>query len=252
MTVPLLELRGISMIYRVGIQRIPTLKAIDLEIGRGETLAVVGESGSGKTTLAKIILGLERPTAGSVRLDGQELTIRRSRETRRQIQVVQQNPLSALNPAKTVGSTITLPLAVHGYPREGRDRRIAELLDIVGLPPALALHYPNDLSGGQRQRVALARALASNPDLLVLDEPTSALDVSVQAKMLRLLRELQVKHRVAYCFITHDLAVARALAQRVVVLRGGSIVDKGEIGSVFTSSRNGYTRELLAAVPTIK
>ena len=188
----LLEATALTKDYRVGNHVVHALRGVDLSVERGECMAVVGESGSGKTTLGNLVLGIERPSTGTIRFQGRELPAKRGRLLRRCLQVVQQNPMSTLNPKRTIFNSVSLPLAVHRLvPRKEIRDRTAELLRIVGLSPDYMDRYPVALSGGQRQRVALARALAAEPDCIVLDEPTSSLDVSVQARVLELLVDLQ-------------------------------------------------------------
>ena len=226
------------------------LDEISLGIPEGGSLAVVGESGSGKTTLGRLVVGLERPTTGSVRFGGDELAPgSRTRAQRRAIQLVPQDPLSTLNPSKTAGASVALPLVVHGLPH-GR-ARLAELFDTVGLPASFIDRFPAELSGGQRQRVAIARALATEPRLIVLDEPTAALDVLMQARVVRLLERLRRNFGVAYLFITHDLALVSSVASRIAVLYRGRLVELGPAGSVFQSPRHRYTERLLSTVAVV-
>ena len=249
---PVLSVRGLSKHYRVKGTRIDALDGVDLDVRRGETMAIVGESGSGKTTLGNLILGLERASAGQILFEGEPLQMRRSSALRRRIQVVQQNPFSTLNPKRTVRATIELPLrAYRMVPRERCRDRVGELLDIVGMSAAHMNRHPGALSGGQRQRVALARALASEPEIIVLDEPTSALDVSVQARVLALLMELQQTFDLTYVFITHDLSVVRNIARRVSVMYRGRVVESGPTESVFASPRHRYTNMLLSSIPVV-
>ncbi len=197
----LVETRGLAKQYRVAANVVHALRGIDLTLERGECLAVVGELGSGKTTLGNLVLGIERPSAGQIFIDGREAMTRRDRRLRRRIQVVQQNPMATLNPKRTILESVALPLKVHELvPRSAVKQRVAELLDLVGLSPDYMPRYPVALSGGQRQRVALARALAAEPDGIVLDEPTSSLDVSVQARVLELLVSLQKAVRAGLSF----------------------------------------------------
>ena len=232
--------------------QVKALSGVSLAVQKGECLAVVGESGSGKTTLANIILGIYGPTSGSVTLEGQPLPERRKLEHRRRIQLVQQNPLSALNPRRTIGASLRLALDVHGIGEAaGRNDRVAALLTQVGLDPAFAHRKPASLSGGQRQRVAIARALASEAELIVLDEPTSALDVLVQARVLRLLNQLRADLGLTYVFITHDLSVVRNIADRVAVVEKGLLVETGTTEQIFTNPTAAYTRQLIGAVPVI-
>jgi peptide/nickel transport system ATP-binding protein len=213
----------------------------------------VGESGSGKTTLGNLVLGIYPPSFGEIRFEGSALPAKRTLTLRRRIQLVQQNPLSALNGKRTIGASLALPLDVHGFVRNRAERRsrVATLLEEVGLDPQYAERSPAALSGGQRQRVAIARALACEPDLLVLDEPTSALDVLVQARVLRLLSELQTRRGLTYLFITHDLGVVRALADRVSVFKHGVIVESGNVQDIFTNPKHPYTAHLIASIPVV-
>jgi peptide/nickel transport system ATP-binding protein/oligopeptide transport system ATP-binding protein len=252
MTAPLLVASGLSKQYFVGRTRVVALRGVDLTLERNEVLAVVGESGSGKSTLGHLLLGIERPSSGSIALDGEVLPVRRTRAQRRRLQLVQQNPLSALNPKRTVFQSVALPLGIHRIePRARRRRRVGELLEMVGLSAAILDRHPHVLSGGQRQRVALARAIAGGPDALVLDEPTSALDVSVQAMVLELLADLQQRLSLSYLFITHDLAVVRVLAQRVVVLYRGQVVETGPTQAVFGAPLHRFTQMLISALPVV-
>ena len=229
---------------------VAALDGISLRVAEGESVAVVGESGSGKTTLGRLIVGLERPTAGSIRYRGAEFAgKRRTRSQRRAVQLVPQDPLSTLNPSKTAGASVALPLIVHGLPHARP--RLAELFETVGLPADFIDRYPSELSGGQRQRVAIARALATGPEVIVLDEPTAALDVLVQARVVRLLERLRRELGVAYLFITHDLALVRSVASRVAVLYRGRLVEAGPVRSVFESPRHRYTERLLSRVAVV-
>ncbi len=248
----ILEVEDLTKQYVVGKRVVRALAGVDLAVSPGESVAIVGESGSGKTTLAKLVLGVEAPSGGRIVFDGAELGTRRDRALRRRMQVVQQNPLSTLNPKRTIRQAIELPLRVHGIvPSGGYTESVAELLDIVGLSPEYMNRYPAALSGGQRQRAALARALAAKPDLIVLDEPTSALDVSVQARVLQLLFDLQSRFNLTYLFITHDLGVVRNVATRIAVMYRGRIVESGPTGAVFNAPRHRYTAMLLSSVPVV-
>jgi peptide/nickel transport system ATP-binding protein len=232
------------------------LHDIDVEVRRNECVALVGESGSGKTTLARCIAGLHSNYTGDIRLDDQRLNESsrgRSSQERKQIQYVFQNPYASLNPRRTVGQTIARQLQLF-FPGAKRDtgRRVAECLERVALSSAAASRYPDQLSGGERQRVAVARALAAEPSLLVCDEITSALDVSVQAAIVELLRELRTETGLSMLFITHNLALIRTIADRVVVMTGGSIVESGATLDVFNSPSAEYTGRLLANTPTVE
>ncbi|MGH2857714.1 MAG: ABC transporter ATP-binding protein, partial [Solirubrobacteraceae bacterium] len=235
------------------------LHDIDVAVARNECVALVGESGSGKTTLARCIAGLHSNYTGEVRLDGAKLAEsarRRSTQARRQIQYVFQNPYASLNPRRTVGQTIARQLRLFGTGGEGSRRdtaaRVGECLERVALSSAAAGRYPDQLSGGERQRVAIARALAAEPSLLVCDEITSALDVSVQAAIVELLRELRAQTGLSMLFITHNLALIRTIADRVVVMTDGRIVESGPTLQVFTSPQAEYTGKLLSNTPTVE
>lgn len=228
------------------------LKDITLQIGRGETVALVGESGSGKSTLGRVIVGLKDPAEGSLTYDGKPLSrvSRRPLETVKRIQIIYQSADTALNPRQTVRKIIGRPLGLyHGLRGAKREARLQELLRMVELEPTHADRMPGQLSGGQKQRVAIARALAANPELIICDEITSALDKVVQAEVLRMLLALQAKLGVSYLFITHDIEVVRAVADRVVVMQSGRIVEQGDKAEVFTPPHQPYTETLLASVP---
>ncbi|MEV4615461.1 ABC transporter ATP-binding protein [Kitasatospora sp. NPDC049258] len=245
--VPLIEVDRISKSFGGR----PVVQQVSLRLAAGETLGLVGESGSGKTTVARIVLGLEHPDSGTVRLDGRAwsaLPERRRRGERLRIQAVQQDPLSSFDPRHTVQQLIGEALARTGVPR-GRERRsrVTDLLDQVGLPSALLGRRPTELSGGQRQRVAIARALAPAPRILVCDEPVSALDVSVQAQILDLLADLRRDLGLAMLFISHDLGVVHHLADRIAVMKDGRLVETGEVDQVLAHPEADYTRRLLAA-----
>ena len=232
------------------------VKAVDgvsLEVHEGETLGLVGESGSGKSTTGYCILQLLKPTEGSVRFMGKELTeLGRSdlREMRREMQIVFQDPYSSLNPRQTVGNIVAEPLVVHGIgTRRDRAARVRELLEIVGFNPDFTNRYPHEFSGGQRQRIGVARALALNPRLIVCDEPVSALDVSIQAQILNLLKDLQRDFGLAFLFVAHDLAVVRAMSDHIAVMSNGVLVETGPAAEVYNHPQQDYTRALLAAVP---
>jgi peptide/nickel transport system ATP-binding protein/oligopeptide transport system ATP-binding protein len=248
----LLEVRDLTKHYRARTGVLRALDGVSLEVREGETLAVVGESGSGKTTLANLILGTEQATSGALEFQGETLTAARVLGLRRQIQYVQQNPMTTLNPRRTVFQSIKLPLETHRILPPGEHRkRAAELLEVVGMSAENLDRFPNALSGGQRQRVAIARALAAEPRLLVLDEPTSALDVSVQAKVLTLLVELQSKFKLTYLFITHDLGVVRNVANRVGVMYRGKNVELGPTAELFANPEHPYTRMLISSIPVV-
>ena len=226
---------------------------VSFEIPRGKTLALVGESGSGKSTIAKMVLGLEEPTSGSITIDGVRTDALSGREffaLRRRMQPVFQDPYGSLDPLRNIGNTISEPLHIHGVgDAASRRDRVKELLEQVALPQELASRYPNELSGGQRQRVAIARALALKPDIVVLDEAVSALDVLVQDQILQLLADLQSELALTYLFITHDLAVVRVAADLVCVMEHGKLVEQGTVDRIFAAPAEEYTRRLLDAIP---
>jgi peptide/nickel transport system ATP-binding protein len=225
---------------------------VSLSIDKGKVYGLAGESGSGKSTIARMIMGLTTPTSGDILLDGQNITgTTGTRAYGRKVQMVFQNPGSSLNPRRTVGQSIAVPLEAHGTARRERQRRISELLEMVQLPADFASRYPHELSGGQKQRVAIARALAVTPQLIVLDEPTSALDVSVQARVMDLLVDLGRQLDLTFLFISHDLSLMRNFADTVGVLYLGRIVETGTSAEVFEHPQHDYTRLLLASVPVI-
>lgn len=257
---PLLEGRGLVKRYRQSNDRLfarsPELVAldgVDLTVPEGVSVAIVGESGSGKSTLLRQLLALERPDAGEVRFRGREVRFApndRALWLRRHTGIVFQDPYSSLNPRMTIGAIVAEPLDALGMPGDHR-AIVAEMLERVGLPADTAGRTPNEFSGGQRQRIALARALVHGPDLLVGDEPVSALDVLVRQRILRLLAELREAMGLTLLTVTHDLGVVRQLAQHVVVMRNGAVVEAGPVGRVLTEPEHPYTQRLVAAVPTL-
>ena len=232
------------------------LRAVDgvsLRIARGQTLGLVGESGSGKSTLGRAVLRLVPMRSGRVTLDGRDITALRGRKlraARRQMQMVFQDPYSSLDPSSVIGDSIAEPLREHeGLSRRDAQRRVAELLDVVGLPASHADRYPHEFSGGQRQRVAIARAVALNPSLIVCDEAVSALDVSTQNQVINLLEDLRGRFGLSYLFIAHDLAVVRHIAHEVAVMYLGHVVETGPTDRVYDSPAHPYTQALLSAIP---
>lgn len=255
----LLEASDVRQTYHVGQGMFTAgceLRALDglsLRLEKGEVLGVVGESGCGKSTLGRILLGLERPTSGDVRLDGICVSRLRRIEVARRIQPIFQDPYSSLNPRKRVADIVGLPLVVHGIGRaDERRERVAEMVRSVGLGSRHLSAYPTQLSGGQRQRVAIARALIMRPEIVVCDEPTSALDVSVQSQILNLLQDLKQQFGLTYVLISHNLAVVEHIATRVAVMYLGQIVEQGDTDEIFQAPKHPYTRALLgAALPPI-
>jgi oligopeptide/dipeptide ABC transporter ATP-binding protein len=244
---------GITRTFRGGSNEVRALDDVSFSLYEGKTLALVGESGSGKTTAARILLGLDTPSAGSVEILGQTLgTLKHEqmRLLRRQIQVVQQDPFSQLNRRHSVQRIIEGPLLAFSIgDKESRKKKVIELLEAVGLEKEHLRRRPHELSGGQCQRVAIARALALDPKIVVLDEAVSALDVSVRAQVLNLLRKLQQERGLTYLFITHDLGVAHYVADEIAVMFRGRIVERGTREDVFENSQHHYTIGLLASVP---
>ncbi|GAA1383624.1 ABC transporter ATP-binding protein [Pseudonocardia kongjuensis] len=250
----LLEVRGLTKDFALprtagGARSVRAVDGVSFGVPRGSTFAIVGESGSGKSTVARIVMGLERPTAGEVRLAGEPVS-GTGRDRGRRLQMVYQSPYASLDPRFSVGRSIAEPL--DGFrigTRAERSARVRELLDQVGLPAATAAAHPRELSGGQRQRVAIARALAVRPEVVVLDEAVSALDVLIQAQILDLLRELQTGLGLTYLFISHDLGVVQQVSDRVLVMQHGRAVETGTAADVLTDPRTAYTRELVGAIP---
>ncbi len=252
MSDPILSIRSVSKEFRVGKSRVQAIDDVSLDVFDGECLAIVGESGSGKSTLANMILGLYPPTKGEITFQGNILPAKRSKTHRSQIQLVQQNPLYALNPRRSIGASLRLALDVHDHgSRSERPAMVAALPEEVGLEADMASRAPSGLSGGQRQRIAIARALACRSQVVVLDEPTSALDVLVQARVLRLLDALRESRGLTYIFITHDLSVVRNIADRVAVFQKGRMVELAETETLFATPRSDYTRTLISAVPAV-
>jgi len=232
------------------------VKAVDgvsFSIPAGKTLGLVGESGSGKSTTGYCILQLTKPTSGSIRFDGKELTKlsgEHLRRVRQDMQIVFQDPYSSLDPRMTVGNIVSEPLEVHGMgTRKSRRETVRRLLEVVGFNPNFTNRYPHEFSGGQRQRIGIARALALSPKLIVCDEPVSALDVSIQAQILNLLKDLQRDFGLTYLFISHDLAVVRTMADEIAVMNRGKLVEVGPAEEVYANPKDEYTKALFTAVP---
>jgi len=256
----LLVVDGLGKRYRLPRERVfgpphqvQALDDVSFALPAGTSLGVVGESGSGKSTLARLVMALEPPSAGSVRLNGVDLhalpreALRRARS---QFQMVFQDPYGSLDPRQRVGRIVAEPLDAQGdLPRPEQRERAAQMLDAVGLRSADLDKYPHEFSGGQRQRIAIARALVTRPALIVADEPVSALDVSVQAQVLNLMLDLQQRFGMAYLFISHDLAVVELMCDELLVLRNGRVVDRGNPATLFRDPHHPYTRQLLDAMP---
>jgi peptide/nickel transport system ATP-binding protein len=245
---PLLDVRDLVVEYRRGGETFRAVDEVSFSVARGGCLAVVGESGCGKSTIAKALVRLVKPTAGSMVFDGTDLATvseRNLRPMRHRIQMVFQDPYGSLDPHLTAQQIVAEPMQVRGERSATvRKKRAAELLDQVGLPTSALQRKPHEFSGGQRQRIGIARALASEPDLLVLDEATSALDVSVQAQVLDILARLRQDTGLTYLFISHNLGVVRAISEEVLVLRAGTVVERGETEQVLAAPRDPYTRRL--------
>jgi peptide/nickel transport system ATP-binding protein/oligopeptide transport system ATP-binding protein len=245
---PLLRVDGL-------VKHFASVRAVDgvsFTLRASETLGLVGESGCGKSTTGRCIIGLERPTAGSVVFDGHVVSTATGRELRairRDVQYVFQDPYSSLNPLMTIHATLEEPLLLAGVARADRRVRVAELMKLVGLAPEHANRFPHEFSGGQRQRIGIARALALSPKLLILDEPVSALDVSIQAQVINLLEDLQERLELAYLFVAHDLSVVSHICHRVAVMYLGRIVEIGSRDEIFDNPTHPYTQALLSAVP---
>ena len=254
-----LEARALSKTFylREGLMRrkaIPAVKDASFRIVRGRTLGLVGESGSGKTTLALMLVRLQQATSGQILFEGRNVLVpeaRQNLELKRRIQIVFQNPYASLNPRFTAGEILMEPLRIHGLGTNDRDRRALAygMLDRVGLTRDAFFKYPHEFSGGQRQRIAIARCLAIKPDILICDEAVSALDVSIQAQLLNLLQDLQDQYRMSYLFISHDLAVVKYMADELIVMNRGEIVETGSSDEIYANPKHPYTESLIASIP---
>lgn len=260
MSEPLLEIRGLTRTFgggrrwfgpdRPGVQAV---QDIDLDVARGETLGIVGESGCGKSTLARLLVGLDTPTGGSIRFAGEDLQALRAQDRHalsQRLQYVFQDPLSSLNPRKRIRNILAAPLRhLRGLEGQALERRLGELMEVVNLRPEFISRYPHEFSGGQAQRIGIARALAAEPRLLVLDEPVSALDVSIQAQVLKLLRRLKGEFDLTYLFISHDLSVVETISDRIAVMYFGRVVEQAPSRRLFHAPAHPYTRLLLESAP---
>ncbi|WP_265521499.1 ABC transporter ATP-binding protein [Oerskovia flava] len=254
---PLLQVEGLQVRFPVRTERrkawVHAVEDVSFSLAHGETLGLVGESGSGKSTIGNALLGLVPPTAGRILLDGHDVTSARGpslRELRRRVTMVFQDPLASLDPRRTIEDSVREPLEIHRLsPGRERGRRVADLLDLVGLPRRFADHYPHELSGGQRQRVCIARALAGDPEIVVLDEATASLDVSVQAQIMNLLQDLQRDLGLSYLFISHDLAAVEHMSHRVQVMYLGRLMESAGREEIYAAPGHPYTQALLSAIP---
>ncbi len=256
---PVIETRAVTRDYTTkslfgGRKTVRALKGIDLSVPRGRTLAVVGESGCGKSTLARIITLIDAPTSGEVLINGEKVALAGgvTAELRRKVQIVFQNPYGSLNPRQKIGDVLAEPLILStGLQAPERRERVMAMLNRIGLGSEHYNRYPHMFSGGQRQRIAIARALMVNPELLILDEPVSALDLSVQAQILNLLQDLQEEFGLTYVFISHDLSVVRHVADEVMVMQLGEVVEYRPRDAIFAAPEHPYTRTLFAATPRL-
>jgi len=264
MSGPLLEVKDLTMHFPIRsrgliprtIGHVRAVDGVSFSIMPGEALGLVGESGSGKSTTGRLVTRLHQPTSGQILFDGQDIaqwSARQLKPLRRDIQMIFQDPYTSLNPRHTVGEIIGAPLEIHKLvPKQGRLKRVQELLEIVGLNPEHYNRYPHEFSGGQRQRIGIARALTMQPRLLVADEPVSALDVSIQAQVINLLKDLQKEFNIAFLFIAHDLAIVRHFCPQIAVMYRGKIVENAPREELYTAPKHPYTQSLLSAVPDMR
>ncbi|MER7704938.1 dipeptide ABC transporter ATP-binding protein [Kitasatospora sp. NPDC097605] len=262
MAEPILEVKDLvkhypltqGIVFKRQVGAVRAVDGVSFELGKGETLGIVGESGCGKSTLAKVLMNLERATAGQVLFKGEDITRLSGaglKAVRRNIQMVFQDPYTSLNPRMTVGDIIGEPFEIHPEvaPKGDRRKAVQDLLDVVGLNPEYINRYPHQFSGGQRQRIGIARGLALKPEVIICDEPVSALDVSVQAQVINLLEQLQNEFQLSYMFIAHDLSIVRHISDRVGVMYLGKLVEIGTEEEIYSHPTHPYTQALLSAVP---
>ncbi|WP_411840522.1 ABC transporter ATP-binding protein [Paracoccus sp. ME4] len=262
MTPPLVSVRDLAVHFpiRGGVlgrvtDHVRAVDGVSFDLMPGRTVAIVGESGSGKSTTGYAVMGMQAPTSGQILIDGRDRAAMSPADrmaVMRRLQIVFQDPASALNPRMTAADSIAEPLQIHriGTART-RAARVRDLLDLVGLPASAADRLPREFSGGQKQRLVIARALALEPQVVICDEAVSALDVSIQSQILNLLLELQARLGLSYIFISHDLSVVRHIADDILVMRAGRVVEQGSTDAIFQAARHDYTRQLLAAVPRL-
>lgn len=260
MSTPLLDIRGLTRTFgggrrwfgpdRAGVHAV---QGINLDVARGDTLGIVGESGCGKSTLARLLVGLDTPSGGTIHYAGEDLQQLRAQDRHalaRRIQYVFQDPLSSLNPRKRIRDILAAPLRhLRGLEGQALEHRLGELMEVVNLRPEFIARYPHEFSGGQAQRIGIARALAADPELLVLDEPVSALDVSIQAQVLQLLRRLKAEFDLTYLFISHDLSVVETISNRIAVMYFGRLIEQAPTRQLFHAPAHPYTRVLLDSAP---
>ncbi|MBQ6642819.1 MAG: dipeptide ABC transporter ATP-binding protein [Saccharopolyspora sp.] len=262
MTEPILQVRDLvkhfpinrGVVFQRTVGHVRAVDGVSFDLYKGETLGIVGESGCGKSTLAQVLMRLEKPTSGTATFEGRDMfgmSGAQLRKLRRDMQIVLQDPYTSLNPRRTVGDIVGEPFEIHPEvaPKGERNRKVQELLDVVGLNPEHINRYPHQFSGGQRQRIGIARALALRPKVIVCDEPVSALDVSIQAQVMNLLGELQQEFGLSYIFIAHDLGVVRHLSDRVGVMYLGQMVEVGTEEQIYEHPQHPYTQALLSSVP---
>jgi len=251
----ILVVKGLKKHFKTTRGVVKAVDDVSFSVMKNETFGLVGESGSGKSTVGHVIMGIYGPTAGSITFMGKDISMgvgRRPKELKKRLQIVFQDPASSLNPRRTIGQILELPLRVHHLVQEGNyAERVFEIMNLIELPREFAVRYPGEQGGGEKQAVAIGRALATGPTFIVLDEPTSALDVSIQAKIINMLLKFQKEFDLSYLFITHNLSVMRNVAQRVAIMYLGKIVELADTPEFFSNPLHPYTKMLLSAVPVI-